>query len=53
MNNNDFTFWFALMAVLNTTIGLSNFDKNWEQEERQERIEAKLGIILGKLFEDE
>lgn len=44
--NNDFNWWFAMMALCNTSIGLSNMEKNTEQEERQIRIENKIDKIL-------
>ena len=40
--NNDFNWWFAMMTLCNTSIGLSNIEKNTEQEERQIRIENKI-----------
>lgn len=46
MNNNDYTFWFAFMSLLNTNIGLTNIEKNTEQYERQKRIEEKLDKLL-------
>lgn len=49
MNNNDYTLWFAFMSLFNTNLGLSNLDKNTEQEERQKRIEEKLDNIITKL----
>ena len=49
MDNNDYTLWFALMSLFNTNLGLSNLNKNTEQEERQKRIEAKLDELLRRL----
>ena len=46
MKNNEFMFWFAIVSLFNTNLGLSNFDKNAEAEERQKRIEMKLDKIL-------
>ena len=43
---NDMNWWFAMATLCNTTIGLSNIEKNTEQEERQKRIEDKLDKIL-------
>lgn len=47
--NNDFNWWFAMLALCNTSLGLSNIEKNTEQEERQKRIENKLDRILEML----
>lgn len=46
MDNMNFNYWFALVALFNTTLGLSNIEKNTEQEERQKRIEDKLDKLL-------
>lgn len=46
MNNNDYVWWFAILGLFNTNIGISNFDKNKEQADRQVRIEQKLDKIL-------
>lgn len=46
MNGNDYTWWFAVVSLFNTSIGLSNVERNTEQEERQMRIEKKLDKIL-------
>lgn len=51
--NDDYTFWFAFMALFNTNIGLSNLDKNTEQFERQKRIEEKLDKLLRILDKNE
>lgn len=44
--NNDFNWWFAMVATFNTSLGLTNMEKNTEQETRQKRIENKLDRIL-------
>lgn len=44
MNQNE--WWFALTTLFNTSIGLSNMQKNSEQELRQNRIEEKIDKIL-------
>lgn len=49
MNNTDFNWWFAMVALFNTSLGLSNMEKNTEQQERQKRIESKLDKILEML----
>ena len=46
MNNNETTLWFALISLFNTSVGLSNVEKNIEEEKRQQRIEKKLDKIL-------
>lgn len=38
-----------MLALCNTSLGLSNIEKNTEQEERQKRIENKLDRILEML----
>lgn len=53
MNNNDYTLFFAFMSLFNTNLGLSNLDKNTEQEERQKRIEQKLDKLLELIQKDE
>lgn len=52
MSNNDFNLWFAIVALFNTSLGLSNIEKNTEQENRQKRIEEKIDKIL-EMLEDE
>ncbi|MGN1327373.1 MAG: hypothetical protein ACI4VQ_04815 [Clostridia bacterium] len=49
MNGNDYAWWFAVVSLFNTSLGLSNVEKNTEQEERQKRIEQKLDEILEML----
>lgn len=49
MNSNDTALWFVLVSLLNTSIGLSNVEKNSEQELRQIKIEEKLDKILEML----
>lgn len=44
--NDDFNWWFAMIALCNTTLGLSNINKNTEQEQRQDRIDKKLDQVL-------
>lgn len=51
MNNNDIAWWFAILGLYNTQIGLSNINKNTEAEERAKRIEEKLDKVL-KLLGD-
>lgn len=51
MNNNDYVSWFAIISLFNTNLGLSNFSKNNEQEEKQQRIEKKLDKLI-KLVEE-
>ena len=46
MGDNDYAWWFAMASLINTTIGLSNVERNKDQEERQERIESKVDKIL-------
>lgn len=46
MNNNDFTWFFIVMTLFNSNLGISNLGKNEEQEERQKRIEQKLDKLL-------
>lgn len=46
MNNNDFTWFFIFMTLFNSSLGMSNVDKNIEQEKRQIRIEKKLDKLL-------
>ena len=52
-NNNDYTFWFTFMSLFNTSLGLSNLDKNTEQYERQIRIEKKIDQLLEMMKKDE
>lgn len=49
MNDNDYAWWFAMASLINTSIGLSNVERNKDQEKRQKRIESKLDKILGIL----
>lgn len=44
--NNDMNWWFAMATLCNTTIGLSNMERNVQQEEKQKQIEQKLDKIL-------
>lgn len=46
MNNNDYVWWFAIISLFNTNLGLSNLGKNEEEEKRQIRIENKLDKLL-------
>lgn len=46
MKDMDFNYWFAMIALLNTSLGMSNIEKNTEQEKRQIRIENKLDKLL-------
>ena len=48
-NNNDFTWWFIVMSLINTNLGVSNVEKNNLQEQRQKNIELKLDKILNIL----
>ena len=43
---NDFNSWFAMVATFNTSLGLTNMNKNQQQEETQKRIEQKIDKIL-------
>ena len=45
-NNED---WFALMAMINFTLNISNQKKNEQEIERQKRIETKLDKLLEML----
>lgn len=45
MNDRDFNWRFAIVATFNTSLGLTNINKNTEQETRQIRIEQKLDKI--------
>lgn len=49
MGNNDWTLFFVIMSIFNTSLGLSNIDKNTEQEIKQDRIEQKLDRIINIL----
>ena len=49
MGNNDFTWFFILMSLFNTNLGMSNLEKNEEQYLRQIRIEEKLDKLLNIL----
>lgn len=51
--NNDYTFWFAFMSLFNTSLGLTNVEKNTEQYERQKRIEEKLDKLLEMINKNE
>jgi hypothetical protein len=44
--NNDYVWWFAMLGICSTSIGLSNASKNEEQVETQKRIEQKLDKLL-------
>jgi hypothetical protein len=46
MNNNDYTWWFAMLGISSLSIGLSNTSKNDEQVATQKRIEEKLDKLL-------
>lgn len=46
MNDNDFTWFFIVMTLFNSSLGISNVTKNEEQENRQIRIESKLDRLL-------
>lgn len=52
MGNNDFTWFFIFMSLFNTSLGMTNVEKNDEQYERQIRIEEKLDELI-KLLKDE
>lgn len=47
--NNDYTFWFAFMAMFNTSIGLSNVERNKTQEKQNQEILDKLNLILDRI----
>lgn len=49
MNNNDYTWYFIIMSILNTNIGLSNVSKNQYQADMQNEINKKLDKILSIL----
>lgn len=49
MGSNDWTFFFVVMSLYNTSLGLSNISKNTEQEIQQDRIEKKLDKIINIL----
>lgn len=51
-NNIDYTLWFAIISLYNTSLGLSNISKNTEQREIQDRIEEKLDKILEILINE-
>lgn len=46
MNNVDYTWFFIFVALFNTNLGLSNIEKNNNQQKTQKRIENKLDKIL-------
>ena len=51
MNNNDYTWFFIIMSVINTNLGLYNSSKNEEQDKQNKEILNKLNTILEKLNE--
>lgn len=51
MGGNDYTWWFIVMSLFNTNLGLSNIEKNTSQEERQRIIDQKLDKIINMLEE--
>ena len=53
MNNQDYTFWFAMMSLFNTNLSLSNLDRNNEQYERVKRVEQKLDKLLELMDKNE
>lgn len=46
MNNTDYTWFFVFMALFNTNIGLSNYQKNNQQHAQNKQIINKLDEIL-------
>lgn len=52
MNNNDFTWFFIIMSLFNTDLGLTNVEKNNEQYNTIKRIEEKLDKLLKILGEN-
>lgn len=53
MNNNDYTWFFIIMSLFNSSLGISNVSKNEEQEAREIRIEEKLDKILEMMSSSE
>lgn len=51
MNNQDYTWFFIVMSILNTNIGMYNSSKNEEQDKQNKEILSKLDMILEKLNE--
>lgn len=49
MGNNDYTWYFLFMSLFNTNLGMTNVEKNNEQELRQIRIEEKLDKLINLL----
>lgn len=49
MGNNDYTWFFIIMSLFNTNLGMTNIEKNTIQEERQIRIEQKLDKLINLL----
>ena len=47
--NNNYTWFFILMSLFNTNMGISNVSKNNEQVKKQKEIENKLDKILDML----
>ena len=46
MGNNDYTWFFIIMSLFNTNLGMTNVEKNKEQYIAQKRIEQKIDKIL-------
>jgi hypothetical protein len=51
MNNYDYTWFFIIMTLFNSSLGINNNERNIEQEEKQEIINKKLDKILSLLEE--
>jgi hypothetical protein len=51
MNNSDYTWFFIIMTLFNSSLGISNTEKNTAQEEKQKVIEQKIDRIL-EILED-
>ena len=46
MNDNNFTMFFVMMALINFSIGIDNNEKNTKHEQKQLEIDNKLNKIL-------
>lgn len=49
MGNDFLSNWFTFLALFNTNLGFTNFEKNKEQENKQNSIEEKIDEILSIL----
>lgn len=51
MRNEFIDDWFTFLTLYNTNLGIMNFQRNKEQESKQEIIEKKIDEILTILKE--